>query len=210
MNKRVLVLSTGNINKINEIKHMLRDLEIKVLSKEDVNLEDFEVIEDGNTLEENSLKKASALAEKIDYMVIADDTGLFVDALNGEPGVYSARYAGEDGNDKKNNEKLLGNLKGKSLEQREAKFLDVITLITEDKKIYTVKGECKGTIALELRGPSSFGYDPLFIPEGYDKTFAELGSDIKDKISHRAKALKNLKNTLIKILEDDIDEDSRS
>ena len=210
MNKRVLVLSTGNINKINEIKHMLRDLEIKVLSKKDVNLEDFEVIEDGNTLEENSLKKASALAEKIDYMVIADDTGLFVDALNGEPGVYSARYAGEDGNDKKNNEKLLGNLKGKSLEQREAKFLDVITLITEDKKIYTVKGECKGTIALELRGPSSFGYDPLFIPEGYDKTFAELGSDIKDKISHRAKALKNLKNTLIKILEDDIDEDSRS
>jgi XTP/dITP diphosphohydrolase len=210
MNKRVLVLSTENINKINEIKHMLRDLEIKVLSKEDVNLEDFEVIEDGNTLEENSLKKASALAEKIDYMVIADDTGLFVDALNGEPGVYSARYAGEDGNDKKNNEKLLGNLKGKSLEQREAKFLDVITLITEDKKIYTVKGECKGTIALELRGPSSFGYDPLFIPEGYDKTFAELGSDIKDKISHRAKALKNLKNTLIKILEDDIDEDSRS
>lgn len=210
MNKRVLVLSTGNINKINEIKHILRGLEIKVLSKKDVNLEDFEVIEDGNTLEENSLKKASALAEKIDYMVIADDTGLFVDALNGEPGVYSARYAGEDGNDKKNNEKLLGNLKGKSLEQREAKFLDVITLITEDKKIYTVKGECKGTIALELRGPSSFGYDPLFIPEGYDKTFAELGSDIKDKISHRAKALKNLKNTLIKILEDDIDEDSRS
>ncbi|MBC8586771.1 RdgB/HAM1 family non-canonical purine NTP pyrophosphatase [Paratissierella segnis] len=210
MNKRVLVLSTENINKINEIKHILRGLEIKVLSKKDVNLEDFEVIEDGNTLEENSLKKASALAEKIDYMVIADDTGLFVDALNGEPGVYSARYAGEDGNDKKNNEKLLGNLKGKSLEQREAKFLDVITLITEDKKIYTVKGECKGTIALELRGPSSFGYDPLFIPEGYDKTFAELGSDIKDKISHRAKALKNLKNTLIKILEDDIDEDSRS
>jgi len=107
MNKRVLVLSTENINKINEIKHILRGLEIKVLSKKDVNLEDFEVIEDGNTLEENSLKKASALAEKIDYMVIADDTGLFVDALNGEPGVYSARYAGEDGNDKKNSVRAL-------------------------------------------------------------------------------------------------------
>lgn len=210
MNRRKLVLSTGNINKINEIKHILSDLDIEVLSKKDVNLEDFKVIEDGETLEENSLKKAMALAEKIDYMVMADDTGLFVDALGGEPGVYSARYAGEDGSDKKKNEKLLENLKCKSLDQRGAKFLDVITLITEDKRVYTVVGKCKGTIALELKGPRGFGYDPLFIPQGYDKTFAELGSDIKDKISHRAKALENLKNTLIKILEDDIDEDSRS
>lgn len=210
MSKRKLVLSTRNENKVKEIRHILKDLEIEVLSKKDVNLGDLDVEEDGDTLEENSLKKAKALAERIDYMVMADDTGLFVNALGGEPGVHSARYAGEDGNDKKNNEKLLNSLKGKDLEERKAKFLDVITLITEDKKIYTVKGECKGTIALQLRGPRSFGYDPLFIPEGYNETFAEMGPDIKDKISHRAKALENLKSTLMEILKGDIDEDSRS
>lgn len=210
MSKRILVLSTGNENKVKEIKHILKDLKIEVLSKKDVNLENLEIIEDGETLEENSLKKAKTLADRTGYMVMADDTGLFVDALGGEPGVHAARYAGEEVNDKKNNEKLLSKLKGKSLEERKARFLDVITLITEDKKIYTVIGECKGTIALDFRGPRSFGYDPLFIPEGYNQTFAELGADIKDKISHRAKALENLRNTLIKILEDDIDEDSRS
>lgn len=210
MSKRILVLSTGNENKVKEIKHILKDLKIEVLSKKDVNLESLEIIEDGETLEENSLKKAKTLADRTGYMVMADDTGLFVDALDGEPGVHAARYAGEEVNDKKNNEKLLSKLKGKSLEERKARFLDVITLITEDKKIYTVIGECKGTIALDFRGPRSFGYDPLFIPEGYNQTFAELGADIKDKISHRAKALENLRNTLIKILEDDIDEDSHS
>lgn len=207
---RKLVLSTGNENKVKEIRHILKDLDLEVLSKMDVNLENLDVVEDGETLEENSLKKAKALAEKLDYMVMADDTGLFVDALDGEPGVHAARYAGEDGNDRMNNEKLLEKLKGKSIEERKAKFLDVITLITEDKKIYTVQGECKGVIALDFRGPRSFGYDPLFMPEGFNETFAELGADIKDKISHRAKALENLRNILIEILEVDIDENSRS
>lgn len=200
MNKRKLILSTGNNNKVIEIRNILKDLDIEVLSKKDINLGDLEVVEDGNTLEENSLKKAKALSEITDYMVLADDSGLFVDILNGEPGVHSSRYAGEEGNDRKNNLKLLKNLEGKSLEERKASFKDVMVLITEDKKIYVVEGECKGTISYDFKGSEAFGYDPIFIPEGYDKTFGELGPDIKDKISHRAKALEKLKETLIDIL----------
>lgn len=201
MSRRKLVLSTGNKNKIEEIKHILKDLNIEVLSKKDINLEDLEVAEDGTTLEDNSIKKAMALADKTDYMVLADDSGLFVDILNGDPGVYSSRYAGEDGNDKENNLKLLKNLEGKTNNERKARFKSVIALITEDKKLYTVEGECKGMIGYELKGKEEFGYDPLFIPEGYEKTFAELGSDIKDKISHRARALDKLRDKLIEILE---------
>ena len=136
-------------------------------------------------------------------MVIADDSGLFVDILNGEPGVYSSRYAGEEGNDEKNNKKLLEELKNIPMEERTAKFKAVITLIAEDKEI-------KGTIGFGPKGENGFGYDPLFTPEGYDKTFGELGEEIKNKISHRAKALENLREELRILLEDDIDEDNSS
>lgn len=210
MSKRKLVISTGNKNKVEEIKDILKELNIEVLSKKDIDLGDLDVIEDGDTLEENSIKKALALAEKVDFMVMADDSGLFVDELNGEPGVHSSRYAGEEGNDCKNNKKLLENLKDISIENRKGKFIAVIALITEDKKTFTVKGECDGTIGFELKGKGGFGYDPLFTPNGYNKTFAELGHDIKNKISHRAKALDKLRDTLIKILEDDRDENSHS
>lgn len=210
MIKRKLIISTGNKNKVEEIKDILKELNIEVLSKKDIDLGDLDVIEDGDTLEENSIKKAKALAEKVDFMVIADDSGLFVDRLDGQPGVYSSRYAGEEGNDSLNNKKLLEKLEGLTLDNRRGKFLTVIALITEDKKIFTVEGECKGTIGLELKGEGGFGYDPLFIPDGYDKTFAELGHDIKNKISHRAKALSNLRDTLITILKDDKDENSCS
>jgi XTP/dITP diphosphohydrolase len=200
MERRKLVVSTGNKHKVDEIKKILSDLDIEVLSKNDAAIEDFDVIEDGNTLEDNSIKKAKALADRSDYMVIADDSGLFVNALNGEPGVYSSRYAGEDGNDAKNNIKLLENLKDK--EDRSAAFKTVITLITEDKKLYTVEGICPGTIGFEPSGDNGFGYDPLFIPEGYNETFAQLGEEIKNKISHRALALENLKIMLKDIMED--------
>ena len=199
MNKRKLVLSTGNKHKVDEIKKILKDLDIEVLSKNDVDIEEFDVIEDGETLEENSIKKAKALADKIDYMVIADDSGLFVDALNGEPGVYSSRYAGEDGNDKKNNEKLLENLKDK--DDRHAAFKTIIALITEDKTLYTVEGICKGVLGDEPKGENGFGYDPLFIPEGYELTFSQLGEEVKNKISHRAAALHELKEILKSLLE---------
>lgn len=203
MEKRKLVVSTGNQHKVEEIRNILKDLQIEVVSKKDVGLGNLDVIEDGETLEENSLKKAKALAEKIDYMVLADDSGLFVDVLNGDPGVYSSRYGGEEGNDKKNNAKLLNQLKDISLDKRDAMFKSVIALITENKEIIVVNGECKGKIGFEPKGENGFGYDPLFTPEGYNNTFGELGEEIKNKISHRAKALENLKEALKKILEED-------
>ncbi len=198
--RRKLVISTGNQHKVEEIKNILKDLEIKVVSKKDVGLGDLEVIEDGNTLEENSLKKARALAAKIDCMVLADDSGLFVDALNGKPGVYSSRYAGEEGNDQANNKKLLQELENIPIKDRDAKFKTIIVLITEGKKEIVVCGECKGKIGLKEMSGDGFGYDPLFVPDGYKKTFAEIGEIEKNKISHRANALKNLKKEILKIM----------
>lgn len=200
METRKLVISTGNQNKVKEIAYMLRDLNIEVISKKDIGLGDLEVIEDGNTLEDNSILKAKALAEKVDYkyIVMADDSGLFVDELNGEPGVYSSRYAGEEGNDEKNNKKLLEALK--DTEERKAQFKTVIVLITENKETLVVEGECKGTIGLIAKGTNGFGYDPLFTPDGFRETFGELGEDVKNQISHRAKALEKLKNEIEKMI----------
>lgn len=200
MRHRKLVLSTNNQHKVEEIKNILKGIPIEVLSKKDIGMGNFEVDEDGDTLEENSLKKAKELAGKIDYMVMADDSGLFVEALDGAPGVYSSRYGGEEGNDGKNNTKLLEELKDIPKENRAASFVSVIALITEDKEVFTVKGECKGHINFQAKGDNGFGYDPLFIPLGYEKTFAELGNDIKNKISHRAKALEAMRDLLSNII----------
>ncbi|MCK9443622.1 MAG: RdgB/HAM1 family non-canonical purine NTP pyrophosphatase [Tissierellaceae bacterium] len=200
MSHRKLIVSTGNEHKVEEIRKILKDLPIEVLSKKDIGLNNMTVIEDGDSLEENSLKKAQALADKVDYMVLADDSGLFVDILNGEPGAFSSRYAGEEGNDKKNNIKLLQRLENTPLEKRSAKFMTVMVLITEDKETIIVSGECKGIIGRESIGYNGFGYDPLFIPEGYNNTFAELGEDVKNRISHRAKALENLRDKISKLL----------
>lgn len=210
MRKRSLILSTGNPNKVKEIKDILKDLPIEVLSKDEVGLQSFEIEEDGDTLEQNAIKKAKALKEKVDGIVIADDTGLFVDYLNGRPGVKSARYSGADANSDKNREKLLRELEGVPMEKRSAVFKTVIALATEDGEVRTVTGECKGHISFELRGNSGFGYDPLFIVDGYDKTFAELGNDIKNRISHRARALDNLKSELTNILKDEPNENNSS
>lgn len=203
MKNRKLVLSTDNKHKIKEIKDILKDLNIEVLSKSDIGLLDFDVEEDGNTLEENSIIKARAIKEKTEFMVMADDSGLFVESLKGEPGIYSARYAGVDGDDKKNNEKLLKEMEGFEAKDRKASFFTVIALITEEGEVVTVKGECKGKIGLSPKGNNDFGYDPLFIPEGYDKTFAELDGQVKNEISHRAHALEEIKKTLKNLLKGD-------
>lgn len=190
---REIVLSTDNINKLREIREILEDLDIKIYGKSDIEGLNFEVIEDGDTLYDNALKKASAMAERVDYAVLADDTGLFVTALNGEPGVHSARYASEH-DDKKNREKLLNNLKDK--EDRSAYFKTEIILIDEDKNIIPIEGVCPGKISLEERGDNGFGYDSIFIPDGFDKTFAEMSHEEKNQISHRSRALKNLRDKL--------------
>ena len=190
---REIVLSTDNINKLREIREILEDLDIKIYGKSDIEGLNFEVIEDGDTLYDNALKKASAMAERVDFAVLADDTGLFVKALDGEPGVHSARYASEH-DDKKNREKLLNNLKDK--EDRSAYFKTEIILIDEDKNIIPIEGVCPGIISLEERGDNGFGYDSIFIPDGFDKTFAEMSHEEKNQISHRSRALKNLRDKI--------------
>ncbi len=207
MRKGQIILSTGNPDKMVEIKNIFRDLEIDIKTKKDLGLEDFEIKETGNTLEENAIIKAKALAEKVDGIVIADDTGLFVDYLNGAPGVHSANYGGGDHDYNGNNERLLKELDGVPLDKRQAYFETVIAIVLEDKSIRTVSGRCNGIISLKPSGNMGFGYDPLFIPEGYDKSFGELGLDLKNKISHRSRALEKLKLEINNILEDDANED---
>ena len=193
---KTLVLSTDNKNKLKEIKEILGDLDIEIMAKSDIYDLDFEVEEDGLTLYDNALKKANAIAERTKYAVLSDDTGLFVNALGGEPGVHSARYASEH-DDKKNREKLLKNLEDK--EDRSAYFKTQIVLIDEDKNIIPIEGICEGSISKKEKGSQGFGYDSIFIPKGFDKTLAELGVAEKNKISHRAKALENLKNKILEL-----------
>lgn len=197
-----IIVSSGNKHKIVEIKEILSDLPFNIVSKNEIGLEKLEVEEDKDTLEENALKKALEIAKRVEGIVIADDTGLFVDKLNGRPGVYSSRYSGENATYQDNNIKLLKELEGVSLEERTAKFKTVIAIVDKDKSYKTVVGECKGKIGFEPAGENGFGYDPLFIIDGYNKTFAELGDEIKNKISHRANALKELKEELKKTLND--------
>lgn len=194
---RKLILSTDNKNKAKELREILKDLPIEILTKQEAGIEDLHVVEDGDTLQHNSLKKARELAALVDAMVMADDSGLFVESLGGDPGVYSSRYGGEDGNDALNNRTLLQNLEGKD---RKASFKTVIALITEDNQEYTVEGECKGKILESQLGENGFGYDPLFVPDGYSETFAQLPSSIKNSISHRRRAIDALREKLEEIL----------
>lgn len=190
---RKIVLSTDNKNKLREIREILEDLDVEIYGKSDIDGMDFEVVEDGDTLYDNALKKARAMADRVDFAVLADDTGLFVNALGGEPGVHSARYASEH-DDKKNRQKLLKNLEDKK--DRSAYFKTQIILIDEDKNIIPIEGVCPGKISLDERGDNGFGYDSIFIPDGFEKTFAEMTHEEKNEISHRAKALKNLRDKL--------------
>lgn len=201
MNRRI-ILSTGNAHKIDEIKYILKDMPFEVLSKNDLGYKDFDVLEDGTTLEENALKKAQELHKLTKGIVIADDTGLFVDALNGEPGVYSSRFAGENATYADNNKLLLEKLKDLPLEKRTAHFKTLIAVILEDGSHLIADGICKGQIGFHIRGERGFGYDPLFIVEGKDKTFSEMTEEEKNKISHRANALINLKDKLEELIED--------
>ena len=191
-----IFLATGNKHKIEEISDIFSDIEnVEILSIKD-GVEIPEVIEDGTTFEENSKKKAVEIAKFLNMITIADDSGLCVDALNGEPGVYSARYSGT-GDDSKNNEKIIDNLKG--IENRKAKFVSVITLAKPNGETFSFEGEILGEIVDNPRGNTGFGYDPHFYVEEYQKTLAQL-PELKNKISHRAKALEKLKKELKNIL----------
>lgn len=196
-----IILASNNTHKIKEIKELLKELPIEISSLKDENI-DIDVIEDGKTFEENAKKKVSEivsfLKERGDkgFLVMADDSGLEVDYLKGEPGIYSARYAGEHGNDKKNNEKLLEKLKGVVKENRDAKFVCQISLMDSDEKYISVKGEVKGIILEKLTSNGGFGYDPLFYYEPLKKSFSELAPEEKNKVSHRGIALSKLKDKI--------------
>jgi XTP/dITP diphosphohydrolase len=182
-----LVIATRNAHKLEEIHEIFDFQSLEVLSAFD--FPDIpDVVEDGETLEENSKKKAVEIALATGCWSLADDSGLEVDALNGAPGVYSARYAGEHCSYTDNNVKLLEELAGKAA--RSARFRTVIALSDPRGKVETVSGECTGTIIEEQRGTNGFGYDPLFVPDGHSQTFAELSVEVKSRISHRANALR--------------------
>lgn len=182
-----LVFATHNLHKLEEVKTLLHST-ITLLSLDDINYKD-EIEENETTLEGNALIKARTIFNSMQGNCFADDSGLLVDALNGEPGVYSARYAGSQKNDNDNMNKLLAQLKG--IENRKAHFKTVLALILDEKE-YLFEGIVHGVIAHEKKGTQGFGYDPIFIPDGYSKTFAELTSSEKSTISHRSIALKKL------------------
>lgn len=186
--ERKLVFATNNAHKLEEVAAILSD-KIELLSLKDINCH-TDIPETADTLEGNALLKSSFVKEHYDLDCFGDDTGLEVEALNGAPGVYSARYAEGEGHDSQANMlKLLNEMEGK--ENRKARFRTVISLILDGKE-YFFEGVVKGEITREKHGDSGFGYDPIFQPEGYDQTFAELGNEIKNKISHRALAVQKL------------------
>jgi len=195
-----IVVATRNKDKVKEIRKILKGLKVKILMLDDFN-NIPEVIEDGRTFEGNASKKARIISRFTHRLTVADDSGLEVEVLGRKPGVKSSRFAGDKSSYAENNAKLLKLLKGAPLSQRKAKFVCVISVAKGGKVLKVVRGTCSGRIGYEPKGKTGFGYDPLFISPKYGKTFAELGPKIKNKVSHRYKALKKAK-VIIKSLLD--------
>lgn len=190
-----LVVATRNRGKLKEFEQLLAGMGFSLLSVAD--FPDFpDVVEDGETFEANAVKKARAAAQATGVMALADDSGLAVDALGGEPGVYSARYAGDAATDEQNNMKLLRALMNTPPAERSAAFHCVIALCGPDGRCKSFQGKLSGVLLEEGRGAEGFGYDPLFLVPGFDKTLAELSLEEKNQISHRGMALKSLKEYL--------------
>jgi XTP/dITP diphosphohydrolase len=188
-----LVFATRNKKKIEEMKRITKDLDVKVLT-----LDDFpgcpDVEEDGRTFEDNAIKKAAAVANCAGITALADDSGIEVYALNRAPGVLSARYAEKGADDTKNVRKLLEDLRG--VKERGARFVCCLALAFNDGRVKTFFGYSEGVIGTEPRGENGFGYDPVFYPEGYNRTFAEMTDEEKDSLSHRGKALQEFLQSL--------------
>lgn len=193
--KDKIIFATGNEGKMREIRLILADLDAEILSLKDAGI-DMEIQEDGKTFEENAIIKAKAVMEAAGTLVLADDSGLEIDYLNGEPGVYSARYLGEDTSYRIKNQNLIERLKGVPEEKRRARFVCVIAAAFPDGRIRTVRGTMEGIIGYEERGDGGFGYDPIFWLPEYGCSTAELTLDKKNELSHRGKALRAMKEEL--------------
>ena len=192
--KKIIVFATNNKNKLDEVRSMLRN-EFEVIGLRDIGCHD-DIPETADTIEGNAIQKAEYVCNKFKTDCFADDTGLEVDALGGAPGVHSARYANENAHDSEANiDKLLAELADK--EDRQAQFRTCICVIIDGKR-HLFEGIVRGKITLSRRGTGGFGYDSVFMPDGYDKTFAELGNDEKNKISHRARAVAKLAKFLLR------------
>jgi len=196
-----IVLATGNKNKLREFREMLESDDVSIIPQNE-----FEncpgVIEDGQTFEENALIKARAIAHHTGRITIADDSGLEVDYLNGAPGIYSARFAGEEADDDKNNQKLLKELGGVPKENRGAQFSCVVAVVSPSGVERTVKGEYRGCIIEGYRGQAGFGYDPIFLDKVSGLTYSEMSAQQKNSISHRARAIIELKKVLPEFLKE--------
>lgn len=196
-----LVIASNNNGKIKELKEMLAGLPLEVVSLRDDNI-DIDVVEDGTTFEENAKKKAVEICEYLlsredkNFIVMADDSGIEVDYLNGEPGVYSARYAGMHGNDDENNKKLLNNIKGVEWERRGARFVCQLAIIDNNKNYRSITGYVEGHILEDINGSDGFGYDPLFYCDELNKSFGEASLIEKNLVSHRGRALIEFKKII--------------
>jgi len=188
--KRTLVIGTGNKHKVEEIAPLLLETGLPLELKSAAHYGKFNPVEDGSTLEENAIIKARAAMELSREWAISDDTGLSVDALNGQPGIYAARYAGEGCSFDDNIRKLLSEMAGVPEGKRGATFQCVIALLVPGKAPLTFRGECRGRITLARRGSGGFGYDPIFLIDELNKSFAELTTDVKNRVSHRSIAVK--------------------
>jgi XTP/dITP diphosphohydrolase len=193
---RDIIIATGNSGKLREIREILHDLPYALSSLTDRWNPVPSIPETGDTFLANARQKAAWVFDRTGIWTIADDSGLEVDALGGAPGVKSARYAGKNGDNRANNEKLLHELSLTPAGQRTARFKCVVVLMTSSDAFYSAEGSCCGRIVGTPRGAEGFGYDPLFVPDGFDQTFAELPSVDKHAISHRGKALKQLRRYL--------------
>lgn len=186
-----IIIATKNLGKAREFAELFADKNVKIQTLLDYpEIEDVE--ETGKTFEENAIMKAESMANLLGKLVIADDSGLIIDALNGEPGIFSARYAGEEKDDEKNIDKVLHELENVDNPNRTARFYCALAVAVPSKQTFTVHGTCEGTILRERKGNNGFGYDPIFYVKEKGKTMAELSSEEKNKISHRANALKKL------------------
>jgi XTP/dITP diphosphohydrolase len=194
-----VIVATRNRGKIREIREALKGLGLRVLA-----LSDFpdvpEIEEDGESFAENALKKARFYSGCFGKLTLADDSGLEVECLKGLPGIFSARYAGEEASSQENNRKLFREMRGVPISKREARFKCVMAMVSPDGREFIAEGSCKGRIGFGEKGKRGFGYDPLFILPKYGKTMAELSLEEKNKISHRGKALKKLKRMITNFL----------
>ena len=192
-----IIFATGNKNKMREIRDILSDLGMEILSMKEAGI-DKEINEDGKTFEENALIKARAVAEYTDAVVLADDSGLEIDYLNKEPGIYSARYLGEDTSYEIKNQALLDRLSGVKKEDRTARFVCAIAAVLPDKREFVVRETIEGYIGEKPAGTNGFGYDPIFYVDEYGCSTAELSEEEKNEVSHRGKALRAMREVLKK------------